>query len=224
MFKTLRKINPWLLIYIAISACTFTHTTYSSAMIFDGNNNTDTFKWWFDGDMIAVTVDIGLLMAGHFYAKKHNGWMLATYLTAALMSVFLQLFYASMFTGNHTWSTGVNSQWQTLLQPLIDASFVIVPCALPLLSVMYTLSSSAYNKQLEPKFAEKLKSVETIENPSDLPALNYRFHCKQCDKTSSAYDSKEKLLRFSRKHATQVHQITQDGFIEFAKNNYQLSE
>lgn len=210
------RINPFDFVYFTIAAATFLHSYWSGAFLYDGLVNQYKWFWVAEGSAIAIAVDYGMFLSAKKISQKFSWAMLIAYIMAALVSVFLQLVYSSMHTGEFMYSPGVSPSWQASLQPLMSASFVVVPFLLPMFSVVYTIANISHERNKETEF----EKVTTIV----VPEQTYAFHCRECNTTSNSFDTKTKLLQFARKHATMKHKIAADQFDRFAYEKLVLSE
>lgn len=187
------SIDAFEILYLAISAATFSHTVWASSFSFEGPpplNQTEMILWQIKGTLIAISVDLGMLMAARFIAssKKTNWTMVLAFVIAAISSFYFQMIYILIHTSDFSVSSGVDSYWKTNLTPFVDARVVILPFLLPFLAIIYTIARTgrervaiaeeAVRKANEPirvsdvlaQHARPQQQIEGHENQQSLPA------------------------------------------------------
>lgn len=173
----MKKINLFELVYVAIAIATFSHTTWAAATVFDGPSpayqmglegqsfietlimNYAYYRWFFDGALIAIAIDIGMLVAAKELSKKWNWLVLFAFMVASLASFYTQVMYSLHHTGEFTYGGGVTPGWMNILEPIVDARVVLIPLMLPLFAIIYTFARISQEKLLEAD--EQLKRTES---------------------------------------------------------------
>lgn len=143
-----RKI-AFQVVYYAIAAATFSHTTWSAATVFQGNSPNDPIAllWWIvQGALLAVAIDIGMLFSAEAYATTRSRAMLAAFVLAAIASGYTQVLYSLHHAARFEMGEGVSIEWAHRLQRLVDARVVLLPLALPLFAIIYTISKTEEDK------------------------------------------------------------------------------
>lgn len=161
------RITLFEVIYIAISIATFQHSMWSAAMTFDGNPpigpiSLETFHWYFNGALLAITIDIGMLLIAKELRKSQNAALVIAFAIAALSSFYMQIMYSMNHTEILKSGAGVTPYWQTTLSPIMDARIILVPLMLPLFSVIYTIAQIRMAKT----DIEEIKGVVITEQPT----------------------------------------------------------
>lgn len=167
-------VNPFELLYMSIAIATLGHTIWGSAYLFEGGTPTadTTVMWHFNGLLIAVAVDLGMLLTSRFLqsstGRMQTGVLVASFLIAAIVSFYFQMVYILWHTPTFVISDGVDPYWVNHLTPILAARVILLPLALPVLASVYTLARIFNRHQV--KAAQVLQPAR-VQGVSDLVKL-----------------------------------------------------
>lgn len=176
--KRLFGLNPFLLVYIVIAVATATHTAWGAAQTMQGAMPTEPLPqvgWWMQGLAAAIAIDITMLLTATKVRSNSQSsasvrvwrwrvpinWYIMTFAFTAVISTYSQVLYGFAHSGALVASAGVSPEWQARLQGLVDARIIIVPLALPVTALLYTVAGLG-------KGGERVSSKRPA--PSDRPA------------------------------------------------------
>jgi MFS family permease len=131
------------IVYWVIAVATAQHTAWGAAITMQGSNGEGQIWWWLQGLAFAIAIDISMVMIATKIRNRgnRNVWMYAiTFLIVAGLSFFFQLLYTWSHISELTQGTGIAIEWAERLQGVINARLIIAPFALPLISILYTIS------------------------------------------------------------------------------------
>lgn len=148
----LPKINWFELVYLAIALATFQHTTWAAATVFEGPRPMDDITalrlWYFNGSLLAIAIDIGMLVAARELRKAFNLVMLLAFVIAAVASFYTQILFSIAHTAEFTLGPGVSTYWKAALDGIIQARVLLVPAMLPLFAIIFTITPIVSEKQI----------------------------------------------------------------------------
>lgn len=203
--KKLIRIGAFELVYLAIAAATFQHTTWSAAMTFEGprpigGSVFQEVSWYINGVLLAIAIDIGMLVAARELARRATfitRFVLTTaFLTAALASFYTQVLYSAYHTNGWVWGQGVTGAWVDHLQPFVDARVVIIPAMLPVFAIVYTLAQIAQQTGIK------------VEKKTQIASLMFKVGGKQYGPYKNERSMEQAKKRIMRKDKT----LTENDF------------
>lgn len=154
-------IDPFELLYLAISIATFSHTVWASSFAFEGppplEGSSEMTIWQIKGILIAIAIDLGMLLSARFIARagKASPSMILAFVVAAASSFYTQLLYILYHTTNFAIGSGVDPYWNSVLSPVVSARVVILPFLLPFLGIIYTVARVGREKKAQEAEAER---------------------------------------------------------------------
>lgn len=173
----MKKINPFEIIYVAISLATMQHTIWSSSFVFEGEypkTLIEQLHWIVLGLLIAITIDLGMFLSARYLRNKFKISMFISFVIAALASFYMQLIYAAYHTGNFTFGEGVAQPIVALLQPFIEYRTIILPMILPLFAVVYTMSNRETKNDVSIQLVEKRNENDKRSVASRMDRINHK--------------------------------------------------
>lgn len=142
-----KRISLFTLVYFIIAIATAHHTSWSAATVMNGAMPSDAntialIGWWLSGLAFAIAVDVSMFaVAARIREGERNVGFVVAFAFVALMSTYTQLLYAwAHVQPLHALGNGVSAEWIANLQWLIDLRIVLLPLALPVISVLYTIA------------------------------------------------------------------------------------
>lgn len=163
----LPKVDAFELLYIAISIATFSHTQWAAAYTFEGvaPTNPDEYNLWLlKGALIAIAIDVGMLLSARYIKQAASGWIVLSFVVAAISSFYTQIIYIFVHTPLLVAGSGVSQYWNEMITPLMDARVIILPFLLPFLAIIYTIAQIGNHKELKKKeLAEQANAKVTVE-------------------------------------------------------------
>jgi hypothetical protein len=216
------------LVYYAIAIATFTHTMWAAAMVFQGSKPTGTLDqawWYFQGALLAVAIDVGMILSARILAREWSWAMLAAFVLAAIASAYTQVLYATHHADAFVFGAGVTDEWVNRLQRLTDARVVLLPLALPAFAIIYTLSAHpTEEKQPEEPIIthEPVKPVvkvsfEVDSEDDDFAWSNNKGSYFKSEYTEKVYGPYDTALK--RDIQQQGHRTREQAKIEAASSN-----
>ena len=136
-------IDKFKLAYWIIAIATGQHTAWGAARIMQGAQPPNDNWWWLQGIAFAIAIDYTMIMVA---AKIRDGnksnpkRYIAAFILTAILSFNFQLLYAWAHAEPLQQGGGVAINWVQTLQNWIDSQIVIVPSALPLVAIVYTIA------------------------------------------------------------------------------------
>lgn len=132
-------------VYVVIAVATAHHTAWGAAMTMEGPSPSEVgvglLVWWLKGLAFAAAVDVAMFaLAGLIRNRQAGRAAVGAFAFAAAISTYMQLLYAWTHMPALPASGGVPGDWQVRLQWLIDLRVLILPLALPVMSVWYTVA------------------------------------------------------------------------------------
>lgn len=200
MQRLRQTFTPLEILYLAVAIATFRHTAYFSAFVFEGPFPTQTahqIEWWVSGGLIAIAIDVGMLLTSRYMASSKSlfstfAFMLA-FVIAAIGSFVMQVGYISLHIPDFDISPGVPEPWRSaFIQPIVDASVVILPSLLPLLAVAYTIARISVEQASEkvvsgkPTKTQKQHEIVISEGETENKAPRLKSGKSKAKKSSKA--------------------------------------
>ena len=131
----------------SVSIAAFTHSSWSLATVFGGNEPGFGWAWWgwiIPAALIAASIDIGLLsLATHIQnPKERTAGRILSFGLLALGMFALQGLYVSSHMPVIPLAAGVRVEWAEYAALFRDSMLIVVPGLLPLALVLHTISGS----------------------------------------------------------------------------------
>lgn len=152
------------IVYWVIAVATAQHTAWGAAITMQGSNGEGEIWWWLQGLAFAIAIDISMVMIATKIRNRGNRNVIMyaiTFLIVAGLSFFFQLLYTWSHISELTQGTGIAIEWQQRLQPIINARLIIAPFALPLISILYTISGLGKGGETQRKPQREVAQVAT---------------------------------------------------------------
>lgn len=217
-----RTLTALSYIYYAIAVATFKHSAWAFGAVLEGlppelDWATVTFDlvgvfaiaqllaWYFWGGLMALAVDVGMIFIAKTFRVtsedgftwREDGLLIGAYLVVALVSGFTQFYYAAF----HTAPLGtINSTIPTLqpggiLYQALQYAVIVLPPALPGMSILYTLATRNLKAQLVHKpgkmDSEKGERVFNVKDAALYTNYSEGWIRQQANKGSLGYKNPE---------------------------------